>query len=115
MACKLHSDWVKIKAAIDTHMKKYKNLQKPGKFDQDFGPTLDKLAAAYKAKKDADIKTLAAKASGIATAYETQLTTMSKANHWGDGDSSPWVVGLRKIHDSVRDLQAHGQAAKNCF
>jgi len=114
MACKLHTDWVNIKKLIDAHMKKNPGLQKPGKFDQDFGPTLDKLATAYKAKKDAEIKTLAGKASGIAASYETQLTNMSKANHW-DATTNPWIADLKKIHTSLDDLHTHGQAAKDCF
>ena len=114
MASKLHKDWLKIKQDLDAHLKKFPGLQKPQKFDQDFGPTLDSLGTAYSAKKDAEIKALAKKASGIATAYETKLMTMINANHW-TADGNPSVVGLKKIHASLLDLEKHGQAAKNCF
>jgi hypothetical protein len=84
MSCTFHTTWKSIKdnlAKASADMKKTNGNAKPiddalKSFTAGFGPTLDKMADAYKAKKDADVKKLATAALKIAGDYEKVIETI---------------------------------------
>lgn len=91
MASKMHTDWLSAKAELEKEIKAYKDgrsnqlptilEEKLKSFNQGFGPKLDDVAKAYKAKNDAEIKKQADKALTIANTYKKTLGQGVTAAH----------------------------------
>jgi hypothetical protein len=113
----LHQHWKKTKddlAKSAAEMKKTGGNSKPidtalKSFDGGFGPLLDKVGDAYKAKKDADVKKQAAAAGKIAGTYKTTI------------DAIPYQcrveAGFRLSHITkvLKELETKGTTATDYF
>jgi hypothetical protein len=113
MANRMHDDWVKQKAFLQ---KQVDDVKKNGglnpkqiqdalkSFDGGLGPTLDRLAEAYKAKKDADVKKYAERAITTAKNYLATVTKIS--NERGTGTK----IALSAMLTKLEGLKAKGSA-----
>jgi hypothetical protein len=113
VANRLHDDWVKQKSYLQKQVDEFKKNgglnSKPVEdalksFSGGLGPTLDKLAEAYKAKKDADVKKYADRAIVTATAY--MATAGKLSNERGTGTK----MFLKNMLVKLDGLKAKGSA-----
>lgn len=123
MANKLHTEWLACKKSLEDQVARFKAgksnqiptpLQDALKaFNQGFGPKLDDVAKAYKAKNDAEVKKQAAKALVIAKSYDQLLDKKPT------GENQMVLQGaktkLQPIIHSLTELQTKGTQAADPF
>ena len=104
-AMKIVADIVKKQGVSDAKAR----LDALKSFDQGLGPLLDKVEAAYKARKDADVKKHAQAAVAIANKYVATLTAIP------NGNGNTTAEALRGIREKLGELWAKGISAPNYF
>jgi hypothetical protein len=117
MPSTLHQYWKKTKddlAKASAEIKKTGGNHKPiddalKSFDSGFGPLLDKVADAYKAKKDADVKKHAKGALDIAGEYKKTVEGIPYQCRIEAGQR------LNHITKSLTELKDKGTAANDYF
>jgi hypothetical protein len=117
MPSTLHQHWKKTKddlAKASAEMKKTGGNNKPiddalKSFDSGFGPLLDDVANAYKAKKDADVKKHAKAALKIAGEYKATIEKIPYQCRIEAGQR------LNFIAKALKELENKGTEATDYF
>ena len=123
MANKLHTEWLGCKKVLEDQIQEYKNgrsnqiptvLEDALKsFNKGFGPKLEEVGKAYKAKNDAEIKKQAGKALDIALVYDKTLSAKPTAANQMAFERAK--KQLQPVIHALTDLKNTGSKAANPF
>lgn len=113
MPNKMHASWIAAKDRLEAEVAWFKQNgglnSKPVEealktFKNGLGPKLDNVGAAYKNKKDADVKKNAGAALTVAQGYKSTLAGMLRGPGLSQARADSIRFAIGKVDDIIQDL-----------